>query len=309
MKSRELVWGRGGALLALALGGAVGAIGCLGDGGGLGNEDVTETSSALTGYTVVVADSALDSNSSKQLSVACPTGARALGAGWSALDSTSAILNGRATYTAPSFDGTSWLTNATNLSSFSPVWKLRVRVLCGSAALAGYQVVTAETAVNTSSPKQLSVGCPAGKLATGAGWGVLDPTGVILAGEATYFLPSFDGKSWLINARNNSTFAPSWKLKGFLLCANTAALAGYQVVTSDTAVSAASLKQLNVSCPTGKHATGAGWGVLDPTSAILDGDALYFLPGFDGASWLTNAQNNSTFAPTWKLRVTALCTN
>ncbi len=70
---------------------------------------------------------------------------------------------------------------------------------------------------------------------------------------------------------------------------------------------AATTKQLQVDCPEGKKALGAGWSVLDPTSAILDGRATYFQPAFDGSHWLVNAQNRSTFAPDWKLRVRVIC--
>ncbi len=72
---------------------------------------------------------------------------------------------------------------------------------------------------------------------------------------------------------------------------------GYEVVFDETAVNADVSKQLRVDCPGGKKALGAGWGVLDDTSAILDGRATYFQPRFDGSGWLTNAQNNSGFAP------------
>jgi hypothetical protein len=225
------------------------------------------------------------------------------------LDATSAITNGIATYSAPTFDGTSWITNAKSLAPFGTAWKLRVRLLCGSSTLAGYQLVTTETAVDTTTVKQVNASCPTGKVATGAGFGVLDSTGGIIDGEASLFVPRFDGSGWLTNAHNNSGFAPSWKLKSFLACVNSTALPGYQVVTANTVAGAGSSQQLNVICPGGKHATGAGWAVVDSTGGYLDGDALHFLPGFDGASWLTNAKNNSTFAPTWSLRVVELCTS
>ncbi|HTP97968.1 MAG TPA: hypothetical protein VMN56_01500 [Casimicrobiaceae bacterium] len=86
----------------------------------------------VPGYQVVVAETALDNSPSKQLQVSCPAGKRALGAGWGVLDSTSAILEGQATYFEPAYDGASWLTNAKNLSAFSPQWKLQVRVICAN---------------------------------------------------------------------------------------------------------------------------------------------------------------------------------
>ena len=83
----------------------------------------------------------------------------------------------------------------------------------------------------------------------------------------------------------------------------------YEVVVGETAVDGTATKQLQVDCPAGKKALGAGWSVLDPTSAILDGRATYFQPAFDGSHWLVNAQNKSTFAPDWKLRVRVICAN
>ena len=88
---------------------------------------------SIQGYQVVVAETAVDASPSKQLLATCPTGKRALGAGWSVLDSTSAILEGQATYFEPAYDGASWLANAKNLSAFSPQWKLRLRVICANA--------------------------------------------------------------------------------------------------------------------------------------------------------------------------------
>jgi len=82
---------------------------------------------------------------------------------------------------------------------------------------------------------------------------------------------------------------------------------GYQVVVSETPVDTTSPKQLIVKCPQGKKATGAGWSVLDQTSAILEGESTYSEPAFDGSSWMINAKNKSAFAPKWKLRIRLIC--
>lgn len=84
-------------------------------------------------------------------------------------------------------------------------------------------------------------------------------------------------------------------------------VSGYEIVTGETPVDATSTKQLQVECPAGKKALGASWGVLDPTSAILEGRATYFQARSNGSGWLTNAQNDSGFAPEWKLRVRVIC--
>ena len=86
-----------------------------------------------------------------------------------------------------------------------------------------------------------------------------------------------------------------------------AGIQGYEVVVGQTAADATPSKQLRVNCPEGKKALGAGWSVLDSTDAILEGNATYFEPSYDGSHWLTNAQNRSGFAPQWKLRVRLIC--
>ena len=114
-----------GALLIVAsLVGCAGPAGPPGPAGALG----------VSGYEVVVGETVVDNTTAKQLRVDCPAGKKALGAGWSVLDSTSAILEGQATYSEPAFDGGHWLTNAKNDSAFAPNWKLRLRVICASVS-------------------------------------------------------------------------------------------------------------------------------------------------------------------------------
>ena len=60
------------------------------------------------------------------------SGKQALGAGWSVLDATGAILEGRATYFEPTYNASGWMVNAEKISTFASNWKLRLRVVCGS---------------------------------------------------------------------------------------------------------------------------------------------------------------------------------
>ena len=94
---------------------------------------------------------------------------------------------------------------------------------------------------------------------------------------------------------------------GIAGCNGTPGVTAYEIVVGETAVDSTPTKQLKVDCPDGKKALGAGWSVLDSTSAILSGRATYFQPAFDGSHWLVNAQNKSEFASEWKLRVRVIC--
>lgn len=257
----------------------------------------------LSGQQIVTGETSVGTAATRQLSVACPVGTKALGAGFAALDGSGAILDGIATYSMPSWDGTSWLVNA-KVTAGSPSWKLKVSLTCSNAAaLAGYLVTMTDSATSSASTKQHSATCPAGTLPTGAGFGVLDGSGVILPGEATYFAPNEPG--WLVNVRYVGR--RPWKIRLAQICVNSAALPGYEVVSEDTVASSLPIKQLTVACPAGKLASGAGFGVLDPSGAILDGSALYSAPSWDGATWMTNASNNSGWAPSFKLRSKLVC--
>jgi hypothetical protein len=86
------------------------------------------------------------------------------------------------------------------------------------ADLSGYEVVTKETAVDTTPSKQLIVECPKGKRATGGGWAALDSTSAIISGKATTNQPAFDGSHWLVNVTNESAYSPAWKLKAWAIC-------------------------------------------------------------------------------------------
>lgn len=89
--------------------------------------------------------------------------------------------------------------------------------------------------------------------------------------------------------------------------AGPSGLLEYEIVVGESVLDGTQSKQLQVDCPASKKALAAGWAVLDSTDAILEGQATYSEPAFDGSHWLTNARNLSGFAPQWKLRVRLVC--
>lgn len=88
-----------------------------------------------------------------------------------------------------------------------------------TAQLRGYEIVIEESALTADATKQIKVNCSKKKRAMGSGWAALDATDAILAGVATTDQPAFDGSGWLVNAKNNSSFAKEWKLKVWVTCA------------------------------------------------------------------------------------------
>ncbi len=89
----------------------------------------------------------------------------------------------------------------------------------GLVGISDYEIVVRESEVNKSLLKQLEVACPEGKKTFGAGWSVLDATGAILDGRATYYQPEYDGSGWLVNAQYGGDSRPDWKLRLRVICA------------------------------------------------------------------------------------------
>jgi hypothetical protein len=263
----------------------------------------TEQAVKLSKYSVRSTTAAV-TGTDQQLIAACPRGTVALGASFAVLDSTLAYANGTQLASVPAFDGRTWIVNARQNWGLS-AWNLRVRLTCAIAPKS-YEVVSDITATDTFPVKQLAISCPAGKVATGAGFAVVDKTGVFLPGEASYFMPTWDGTGWLTNAHPLGVSQP-WALRSYLVCADPAELDGYQVETAESPLDATSPKQVIGGCLGSQVMTGAGWGVVDDTYAILDGRAIAHEIDFTGTRWLTNAENQSTFAPQWRLQQRALC--
>lgn len=213
------------------------------------------------GYEVVTQESAVSTNPFKQVEAKCPEGKSALGAEWAMLDGAGAVIKGDVLYFAPEPPGgANWLVDASKLGLTNLPWKLRVQVQCGDArSLAGYRVRFSETSFDATAVKELHLSCASGQKSVSAGWGVLDKTGAIMAGQALEFTPSEDGASWTI--QGTPRVEREWKLRGFIVCVDEASLPGYQVVSHEVAPSRDGGRSAAeaAGCPGGKRALSTGW--------------------------------------------------
>lgn len=89
--------------------------------------------------------------------------------------------------------------------------------------------------------------------------------------------------------------------------AGLSGVSGYEVVAAETEVGTQPTRQLELACPPGKKAVGAGWSMLGPTDALLDGTVTLSEPTADGSGWLVGAWYQNAIAPRWKLRVRLAC--
>lgn len=236
------------------------------------------------------------------ISAVCPANTVVLGGSFAAVDATGAYLPG--VTPASSYP----VRNQWSVAARNPTpgtWTLRVRAVCG-APPAGYSIISTQTVPVTTLTQQSTVPCPVGKRTLSGGFILFDNTRrQITAGEATYFMPSWDGTSWLVNASVESA-KPSWSLQLYAVCADPAPI-GHELVTRESALDKLVWKQVATTCPGTKAMTGAGWGVVDSTYAILQGHSTQHDVGFNGKTWTTNASNGSAFSPTWRLQQRAIC--
>ena len=174
----------------------------------------------------------------------------------------------------------------------------------GAPAPLSIQVVDGRSTATSTTFAQVSPACPSPKTAIGAGWQLLTSGLVADDGYLTYSLPAYDGSSWLVNASPVNSSTP-WMLDVSLECAT---VTGYQLVTVTSPLDATTPKSITATCPAGKQALGAGWGVLNSTAAILEGTALQFQLAADGTSWTVAASSLAgTSDDPWELRETVIC--
>lgn len=175
-----------------------------------------------------------------------------------------------------------------------------------SEALAGYVLVTAETAVNTTAVKDVTASCPPGTVAYGAGYAALNSADGVHRAELRHFVPGPDGTTWRARAHGVIRGSTLWKLRLVVTCG--AKPEGYTILTADSTLSTASKKSVVPACSTQKsppvRALGGGFAALDAADAILDGDLVRF--GATTASWEISAKT-LTAGASWKLRGYAIC--
>ncbi|NVK72271.1 MAG: hypothetical protein HWE24_02225 [Oceanospirillaceae bacterium] len=169
------------------------------------------------------------------------------------------------------------------------------------------EIVRGETVADESSIKQLTLHCPPGHKVVGSGWSALDPTNAILDGMINYSQPSYDGSSWTFNASNHSSYSTQWKLNSSISCMEQEKLDSDYIITGETELNRAKVKQFKLNCPVGKKVVSAGWAALDGSGSIIEGQVGYSMPDFRGEGWTVNVENTSAYTSLWRLQLKVIC--
>lgn len=173
-------------------------------------------------------------------------------------------------------------------------------------ALAGYVLVTAETAVDATAVKDVTASCPARTVAFGAGYAALSASNAVYRAELRHFAPNATGTTWRARAQGVVRAGGTWKLRVTVTCGTKPE--GYKILAVDSAASTLSTQTVSAVCGSGKAPTfrtlGAGFTALGAADQVVDGDLVNFRATI--GSWSMTAKS-LTAGATWKLRGYALC--
>lgn len=273
----------------------------------LSDEELSETEQSVQLPLYSITDTTVSSTGADTVVRAnCPAFAVALGSSWiatdlagSTIDTVVASASARAATPPGTPPGNAWLFLAH--STTGTPYNIRVRLVCGAPV--GYQFVTSTTPPTNSSTASTVATCPAGKLATGGGYVIADSSNRVIAGEPTAFLPLQNGTGWIVGA-TAPRGTQGWTLTAYALCADAAALPGYQVFSAQSPLAGGN-KQLVTACPKPTAMTGAGWAARDGSNAILLGRATAHDIDSSGRAVMSNVQSRSSAK--WSLEQRVVC--
>lgn len=249
---------------------------------------------ALRNLVTQSSTSLLDMSADKALTVNCPSGKRAVGAGWAALNGSDGIIDGTVLHTLPDASGSSW-TVKVHVKNPSVPWKLTVKVNCADeAAFPSYQIVTltapqAGTSVNPT--------CPEAMYMVAAGWtalngnaapGTINWEGLILGQDP------FGDYYWADLA--SSHYTSTLKSQVRLICVSRTDLPSYERKSGFSAENTHHQKEATANCSAGKVALGGAW--ISPRSCSNCGNwwsqQTYSMPLPGDTGWKLRS-NDTTF--------------
>lgn len=248
--------------------------------------------SAVAGAQLVVAASDYDSQTSKTVTATCPAGTWLLGGGVQVVDGDGYVVpwNLEPTLTAYRVD-------ASEVTSFGGAWEVWAYAVCGDA-LPGLVLVQDGRIVPGVTEASVTVDCPAGTKAIGAGGRVIANDGSL-----QWIRPTDQGAFGRVVVTGVAEATSSIQVHGFAVCA--IAPPGYQIVFTPTQPYTGRLLQVSAGCPGGTKVLGAGLTKANATgTAHVDG----MFPSADLTTvWVSSRQAYSSDPV--NLAAWAICAN
>lgn len=201
----------------------------------------------------------------------------------------------------PLGDGSGWFAEAEVRPPTPSNAILEVSLVC-AANVTGYQIFTADSAVDPTTRKTSTLNCFGGQKALVSGLSVVNASNAFLIdSELLRSELGPDGTSWSIAVSHPAT--PSWRLRHFIVCADL--LPGYTVQTTTSSLASTTTHSASVPCAAPAHPLMGGFTILDANSLPRDGILTH---GTHAATaWSTAA--GVPAAASIRLQARAVCIN
>lgn len=250
---------------------------------------------AVAAPSIESASTANDGTSPKSISVSCPAGTRVYGVA-------AQISGAQGAATLDDLTPNVGLTSVfiTAYENGDPGdWRLIGRAYCGSPT-ANIQRVTVASASNSTSPKSVSVTCPAGLRLYGLGGELTGAVGNVFFDDLT---PNAGLTSAFITAYENGAYASNWSLSGYAICANPAAT--MLRVSATTTSDSVSPKEASAPCPSGTRVHGVGAELTGAVgNVVIDGFGPIGGTTLHGS---VDAYEHGEFSGNWSATAYGIC--
>ena len=244
-------------------------------------------SGVVSGQETVSVTSARDGSNVKSVTASCPPGKRVIGAGTEFEPGGAVVLQGM--LASP---GSVVATAAE--SRQQPIWSMKSHAFCADRP-AGYQIVSATSPTNGSSPKSITASCPPGRRVIGTGAEISGGDGRVALDELR---PRTDTVT--ATADNLGDFDQPWSVTAQAICATP--LTGLEIVTAVSDLGSAPTRLAQANCPTGKRRLGSGFDISGGNGEV---GPLQLLPVQVGI--LATAIEHRDFDGDWTVRAFAIC--
>jgi hypothetical protein len=259
----------------------------------------TASASTVPNATVVSTTPVFDSNAVKTADAQCPAGKRVIGGGARVNGAQHVVITQQQPISTGAGD-TFRASASEDQFGFAGNWALQAFAIC-SNPLSGLAIVSTAGTAGSGSFQGVSATCPAGKRALGTGGRIDGGQGQVQLGTiAEGSLGS--NRSTATGTEDPDGFNGTWNVTAFTVCVTSNTITDFQVVQNQSASNNTARKIINVSCPSGKHVTGAAAFTSTP------GNVEVVAPDAFRTNVQAIGRSDNVGVATWDVHVYAFCT-
>jgi hypothetical protein len=270
---------------------------------------VVASAATVPAATVVSAITPFDSTATKTIAAVCPLGKRVLGGGARINGGQHVVLTQLqpVSTSGPTGRDSYVVAASEDQTGFTGTWALQAYAICADPQ-PSLQVVSQISIPSSGIPgggafEGISVSCPAGKYAVGAGGRI--STSSIGRGQVALGTIAeggiYSARTTAGGTEDPDGFAENWSVSAYAVCVTPASLSDLRVVKLQSASDATNPKVMEASCPFPKRVTGG------TAFTSFPGVVQAIVPDANRTRIQAIARNDSVLGGAWTLYVAAFC--